>query len=137
MFASKTSLSIALITLTVALLPASVMAHCHDDADCERRLLLGDLISGERWDKRGPTIIDYYVNNFHVTKPSFFPDIQTGASRWNNIPRWDTPEENVNFHLQYAGSTNLLAGYRDRQSIVSWLGMQDTRIVASELPPIF
>ena len=128
MFTSRTTLAAIITLLFVSIIPTNIIAHCHDD---EGEDLIRDLISRERWDDDSAANIQYHVNNSsHPHHPSFFPDVTTAHARWNNIPRHDAPEENVNFNLSYAGATTKEAGRRDRQNVVSWVSMRNNDIVA-------
>ena len=127
MFTSRPTLAAIVTLLLISSFPTSVMAHCHDD---EGENLIRDLISRERWDD-DDSDIEYHVNNSsHPNHPSFFPDVTVAHARWNDIPRPDAPEENVNFDLSYAGATTKEAGRKDKQNVVSWVSMRNNDIVA-------
>ena len=95
-----------------------VHSHCHNDEPCED--VHNDVISEKRWQTNHNNVVRYYVNNnFLPILPSLFPDVTEAAEEWSEI--WYEPErEEVNFALDFQGSTTLSPTGNSQHNIVGW-----------------
>ena len=108
------------VVLAISLgLPVAVLAHCHNDSECEN--LEKHLISHERWDKpyQHSNRIDFWTKAYHYSSPPhMYPDVNIAAGTWTDISFNGTT---VKFKLRNRGDTEQEpTNHYDNQNTIGW-----------------